>query len=159
MAKHRSPFKSGLWVIGVIVVTGLLVWGLAALGGRGSGPATTGSNHAAGQNSGAAIYLKPSPAVTASLSNPGKKTVLWFSATWCTICKSMSPYVQNVVERHADQVVITERDVDREPALARQYAVRGTPTFVLLDESGQTMTTRVGHLSESQFESFITQGS
>lgn len=104
------------------------------------------------------MYLKPSPAVTANLANPGKRTVLWFSATWCEICKSMSPYVQAVVERHVDQVVITERDVDREPGLARQYAVRGTPTFVLLDENGQTITTRVGYLSESQFESFITQG-
>ncbi|MBI4415224.1 MAG: thioredoxin family protein [Candidatus Kerfeldbacteria bacterium] len=147
MATHRSPSKSGLWVIGFIIVTGLLIWGLAALGGRGVSSPPAGSGDGAGPNSGAAIYLKPSPAVTARLANPGKKTVLWFSATWCSICKSMSPYVQQVVERHADQVVITERDVDREPELARQYAVRGTPMFVLLDEKGKTISTRVGHLS------------
>lgn len=143
--------------MGFILGTGALIWGLATLGGNGTNAPPAGTSHG-GDGSGAAIYLKPSPAVTASLTNPGKQTVLWFSATWCEICKSMSPYVQNVVERHADQVVITERDVDREPALARQYAVRGTPTFVLLDENGRTIATRVGHLSESQFESFITQG-
>ena len=69
----------------------------------------------------------------------------------------MSPYVQKVVERHADQVVITERDVDREPGLVRQYAVRGTPTFVILDEHGQLVDERSGYQSESQFENFVTQ--
>lgn len=156
MSKHSPSSKTGIWVAGFIVGTGLLIWGLAALGNRtNSSPAS--SRHGASR-SGAAIYLKSSPAVTADLTNPGKRTVLWFSATWCEICRTMAPYVQDVVERHADQIVITERDVDREPALARQYAVRGTPTFVLLDENGRTVTTRVGHMSEVQFETFITQG-
>ncbi|MBI3956420.1 MAG: thioredoxin family protein [Candidatus Kerfeldbacteria bacterium] len=157
MAKHRSSSKTGFWVIGFILGVGALIWVLTALGGKGPDAAPSGTSQN-GREVGTAIYLRPSPVVTSSLSTPGKKTVLWFSATWCEICKSMSPYVQAVVERHADTVVITERDVDREPGLARQYAVRGTPTFVLLDENGQTIMTRVGYLSESQFESFITQG-
>ncbi|MBI4090080.1 MAG: thioredoxin family protein [Candidatus Kerfeldbacteria bacterium] len=154
MAQPRPASKNVLLIAAVVTVISLLAWGLVALGHKGTNPV----DRAVG-GSGAAIYLKPSPVVTASLVNPGKKTVLWFSATWCQICKSMSPYVQKVVEQHADQVVITERDVDREPGLARQYAVRGTPTFVLLDENGKTISTRVGYLSESQFESFIIQRS
>lgn len=157
MSKHHTSSKTTLWIIGFLLAAGALIWGLAALGGDRSNTTPSSASHGGG-GSGAALYLKPSSAVTASLANPGKKTVLWFSATWCEICKSMSPYIQNVIERHADQVLITERDVDREPALVRQYAVRGTPTFVLLDENGRTIATRVGHLSESQFESFITQG-
>lgn len=157
MSRNHALSKTTLWVAGFIIGAGALIWGLAALGGNETDSSPRSSSH--GSGSGAAIYLKPSPVVTASLANPGKKTVLWFSATWCQICKSMSPYVQKVVERHADQVVITERDVDREPALARQYAVRGMPTFVLLDENGRTITTRIGYMSESQFESFITQES
>lgn len=157
MAKHQQRSSSRLWIVGSILGIGLLIWGLAALGNRSAGNTAAGSKHGT-KGSGTAIYLTSSPAVTTNLINPGKKTILWFSATWCEICERMSPYVQSVVERHADRVVITERDVDREPALARQYAVRGTPTFVLLDESGKAVSTRVGYLSETQFESFITQG-
>lgn len=41
--------------------------------------------------------------------------------------------------RHQDKLALIEKDVDREPALARQFQVFGTPTFVLLDAQGKNL--------------------
>ena len=49
----------------------------------------------------------------------------------------MQQFVAPTVAKHQDKLALVEKDVDREPALAQQFRVFGTPTFVLLDAQGR----------------------
>ena len=51
----------------------------------------------------------------------------------------MQQFVAPTVAKHQDKLALVEKDVDREPALAQQFRVPGTPTFVLLDPAGREM--------------------
>lgn len=49
----------------------------------------------------------------------------------------MQQFVAPTVAKHQDKLALVEKDVEREPALARQLRVFGTPTFILLDPQGR----------------------
>ncbi len=66
----------------------------------------------------------------------GKPTLVWFSGTWCEFCERMEPFAHQAASGFTDRLVFVEKSVDDRSAAAR-YGVRGTPTFVLVDASGE----------------------
>ncbi len=54
-----------------------------------------------------------------------------FFATWCGPCKMMSPILDQLKEQLSDGLRILKVDVDKNPAVAAQYQVRGVPTLIL----------------------------
>jgi thiol-disulfide isomerase/thioredoxin len=70
----------------------------------------------------------------------GKATLVWFSATWCEVCKSMEPIVAETTPKLAGKVEFVEKSIDEEPELVRRYHIPGTPTFVLIDSRGKEIT-------------------
>ncbi len=84
---------------------------------------------------------------------PGELTLVWFSATWCEICKVMRPFISNVVAEFPN-VHLEEHDVDRESQLAKQHFVRGTPTFVFVNSEGKEIL-RFNGASERGFRQQI----
>jgi thiol-disulfide isomerase/thioredoxin len=69
----------------------------------------------------------------------GKATLVWFGATWCDVCKAMEGVVSDLKTDMQARLAVVEKDVDTEPGLARQFYVRGTPTFVVLDADGHEL--------------------
>jgi len=67
----------------------------------------------------------------------GKPTLVWFSATWCEFCEQMEPFAHEVISRYRERAVFVEKSVDHDRDAALRYGIRGTPTFVLIDPSGQ----------------------
>ena len=69
-----------------------------------------------------------------------------FWATWCEGCKEMDRdvYSDEGVASSMKKVVALRIDVDREPGLARKYAVDGTPTLVVTDSFGREMFRYLG---------------
>ena len=61
-----------------------------------------------------------------------KKTILYFSASWCQPCRTLGPIMDSV----ADQVAWRKIDVDNDTELSVKYGVRNIPTLVLVDENG-----------------------
>jgi thioredoxin len=55
-----------------------------------------------------------------------------FTAAWCGPCKAMRPVLAAVAGEYARDVRMVEVDVEDQPALAEQFAVRAMPTFVIL---------------------------
>ncbi|MBI3974443.1 MAG: thioredoxin family protein [Chloroflexi bacterium] len=51
----------------------------------------------------------------------------------------MQRFVAPTVAKHQEQLALVEKDIDREPALARKFRVSGTPTFVVLDAQGREL--------------------
>lgn len=122
----------------------------------------------------------PGPPVVGSLAPPlkidlfrgtkhladGKPRLLFFWATWCTICKSALPEVLAFGQaRNVDVVAITDEDRDTLGAFLRDfqapfpsivgidahrvtfqnYGVSGFPTFVLVDGDGTVRSYQTGY--------------
>ena len=86
-----------------------------------------------------------------------KKPVLVdFWAEWCAPCKMIAPILEEVDATMGDKLTIAKLDIDKNPLTAPKYGVRGIPTLMLFKE-GELVAQKVGALSKSQLEEFLTQ--
>jgi thioredoxin 1 len=60
-----------------------------------------------------------------------------FHAEWCGPCKMMAPILKEVKAELGDGVKVIKVDVDRNPALAANFQVRGVPTLILFQQGQQ----------------------
>ena len=95
--------------------------------------------------------LGPLPTAAAPRAD-GLPTLVWFGATWCDVCHAMEGVMANVQTDTRGHIVLVEKDVDAEPSLARQFLVRGTPTFVVLDALGRELGRVPAAFDTRQFE-------
>jgi thioredoxin 1 len=56
-----------------------------------------------------------------------------FFATWCGPCQMMQPILEDVASQ-VDNVKIIKVDVDKNPAAAQSFQVRGVPTLILFEK-------------------------
>jgi len=54
-----------------------------------------------------------------------------FWAKWCGYCRAIEPFINELAARRAGRLKIVRVDVDSEPVLARRFAIKATPTFIL----------------------------
>ncbi len=87
-----------------------------------------------------AVLHSPDPLPTeASPSEDSRPTLVWFSGTWCHYCAEMEGFAHGAAGQFSDRMRFVEKSVDHDGAAARRYGVRGTPTFVLIDNRGQEL--------------------
>lgn len=70
----------------------------------------------------------------ATLINGDKPVLVDFFATWCGPCQLMPPILDQVKSAVGDRATIIKIDVDRNPAVATKYGVRGVPTLILFKD-------------------------
>lgn len=68
-----------------------------------------------------------------------------FHATWCGPCKMLGPILIQAKEQLQDTVKIIKIDVDKNPAVAAKFQVRGVPTMILF-KNGQPVWRQSGVL-------------
>jgi S1-C subfamily serine protease len=90
----------------------------------------------------------------AAVTSSPDVVLLDFRSDGCGPCRAMDPLVH---EMQAEGAPIRVVNVDREPALAAQYNVRGIPCFVVV-ANGQEVTRQTGRCSRGELENMLRLG-
>jgi thioredoxin 2 len=77
---------------------------------------------------------------------------LW--AAWCAPCRQMTPMVERLAATFAGSLKVVKVDVDRSPAVAGRFEVRGIPTSIVLVD-GREVDRVVGVPPEEQLPARI----
>lgn len=80
-----------------------------------------------------------------------------FFAEWCGPCKMVAPILEQL-SNERDDVKIVKVDADEAPDLMAQFGIRGIPTLLLFKQ-GEKVGSKVGAVSLSQLQSFVSQAS
>lgn len=93
-----------------------------------------------------AVLLLSQPVLAAS-----DAVLVEFTSQACGPCRAMQPIIGGLASRG---VAVRRVDVDREPDLARRYAIRQTPTFLVLS-GGKELTRLVGMQTAAQLQAAL----
>ena len=80
------------------------------------------------------------------------KKILYFTASWCAPCKTLSPIMDSL----QGQINFDKIDVDSNTDLSTQYGVRGVPSLVLV-ENGNEVGRLVGAQSKETILNFYNK--
>lgn len=79
----------------------------------------------------------------AEVINSPQPVLIDFWAVWCGPCRMVAPVIEELANDYAGKVKVGKLDVDNNPQIAMQYAVRSIPT-ILLFKNGEVVDTVVG---------------
>jgi len=83
-------------------------------------------------------------------------SLLYFSASWCGPCKSMSPIVEGISNMMSDRFNTIKIDIDNVPTIAADFGIRSVPTMMLVKHS-EIIDQRVGGLPPQQLMQWLEQ--
>ena len=95
--------------------------------------------------------VPPVSVITGNNADTSQPVYLYFMSKNCSMCKSMTPYIEKLKSTHADIAII---DIAKSPQLAKDYRVYGTPTLMAVSD-GAIKKVKLGKLSAKKIDLFI----
>ena len=86
----------------------------------------------------------------------GKNSLVQFSATWCSPCRTLKPIIEEISNEMSDKLNFFYMDIDSSPNTPTLFGIRGVPTIILFDKNGEVKNTKVGATNKSNVQEFIT---
>lgn len=90
----------------------------------------------------------------AALADSSQLLVVDFWAPWCGPCKMIAPILEELATQMAGQVKIAKVNIDENPQLATQYAIRSIPALIAFKD-GKVVANMVCSGPKSKFEAWI----
>ncbi|AAZ25023.1 MULTISPECIES: thioredoxin family protein [Colwellia] len=81
-------------------------------------------------------------------------SLLYFTASWCGPCKSMSPIVEDVSGLMNGRFNTIKIDIDNMANVAADYGIRSVPTLMLV-KNNEIIDQRVGGLPPQQMMQWL----
>ena len=86
--------------------------------------------------------------------NSEKPTLVDFHAVWCGPCKMMEPILKSAHQKFGEIVTFLKVDIDKNPAAANHYGIRGVPTLILF-KKGEIKWQQSGVVSAHALEEVL----
>ena len=83
-------------------------------------------------------------------------TLLYFSASWCGPCKTISPIIEGVSSMMSDRFNAIKIDIDRASKIAADYGIRSVPTMMLV-KNNEIISQQVGGLPPQPLMQWLEQ--
>jgi|TARA_R110000796_G_scaffold45419_6_gene109889 thioredoxin 1 len=77
------------------------------------------------------------------------KNLVVYSASWCNPCKQL----KKIIELSELSIPVTSIDIDEDATSASEYAIRGVPTLLLMEDN-QVLKRSTGAMSVEQLQEF-----
>ena len=88
------------------------------------------------------------------LINSDTPVLVDFFAEWCGPCKAMAPILNDLAGMTKGKAKILKVDVDKNPAVAQKFQVRGVPTLILF-RKGKIVWQQSGVVPAQQLANLI----
>jgi thioredoxin reductase (NADPH) len=103
----------------------------------------SGSMMASNQGS-CVIEIQSEDELQSELESSVNPVVVDFYAPWCGPCKRVAPIIDNASNLLAGKIKFLKVNLDNIPNLTSAYAIKGMPTVLLLDPSGEELERKMG---------------
>jgi len=77
-----------------------------------------------------------------------------FWAEWCSPCKQIAPYLEEIAGALQGKVTIAKINIDENPRTPSKYGVNNIPTLLLF-KNGQVAATKIGSLPRNRLAEWV----
>ena len=85
-----------------------------------------------------------------------KPAIVDFYADWCGPCKAISPILEEIAKKYADELYVYKINVDYDPEIANAFNIRGIPTLLFIPMEGK-YSVKVGSMNKEELEQLVVE--